>query len=93
MKLIWGETWFPEFLFFWKLLKTAAAENTQLTWLLSVSQARQTLKTNRMEKLEKRVKLAIEKTLAAPQVQKLEEVRCLFSCRVCEIEVDTKSCI
>uniref|UniRef100_A0A3P8P4X3 chitin synthase n=1 Tax=Astatotilapia calliptera TaxID=8154 RepID=A0A3P8P4X3_ASTCA len=36
-------------------------------------QARQTLKTNRMEKLEKRVKLAIEKTLAAPQVQKLEE--------------------
>uniref|UniRef100_A0A3Q0R7P3 chitin synthase n=1 Tax=Amphilophus citrinellus TaxID=61819 RepID=A0A3Q0R7P3_AMPCI len=36
-------------------------------------QARQTLKTNRMEKLEKRVKRAIEKTLTAPQVQRLDE--------------------
>ncbi|XP_022598870.1 uncharacterized protein LOC111220150 isoform X2 [Seriola dumerili] len=37
-------------------------------------QARRILKTNRMEKLEKRVKRAIEKTLTAPQVQKLDEV-------------------
>ncbi|XP_069029899.1 chitin synthase 1 [Embiotoca jacksoni] len=36
-------------------------------------QARQTLKTAKMMKLEKRVKRAIEKTLTAPQVQKLEE--------------------
>ncbi|XP_022598862.1 uncharacterized protein LOC111220150 isoform X1 [Seriola dumerili] len=36
-------------------------------------QARRILKTNRMEKLEKRVKRAIEKTLTAPQVQKLDE--------------------
>ncbi|XP_023251040.1 uncharacterized protein LOC111645926 [Seriola lalandi dorsalis] len=36
-------------------------------------QARRILKTNRMERLEKRVKRAIEKTLTAPQVQKLDE--------------------
>ncbi|KAM9860556.1 chitin synthase 1 [Aulostomus maculatus] len=36
-------------------------------------QARRTLKTSRMERLEKRVKRAIEKTLTAPQVQKLDE--------------------
>ncbi|XP_026149918.1 chitin synthase 1 [Mastacembelus armatus] len=36
-------------------------------------QARRILKTSRMEKLEKRVKTAIEKTLIAPQVQKLDE--------------------
>ncbi|KAF7656600.1 hypothetical protein LDENG_00038850 [Lucifuga dentata] len=36
-------------------------------------QARRILKTNRMGKLEPRVKRAIEKTLTAPQVQKLEE--------------------
>ncbi|XP_039984615.1 chitin synthase 1 [Xiphias gladius] len=36
-------------------------------------QARRVLKTSRMERLEKRVKRAIEKTLTAPQVQKLDE--------------------
>uniref|UniRef100_A0A7N6ASL8 chitin synthase n=1 Tax=Anabas testudineus TaxID=64144 RepID=A0A7N6ASL8_ANATE len=36
-------------------------------------QARRILKTSRMERLERRVKLAIEKTLTAPQVQKLDE--------------------
>ncbi|XP_075325448.1 chitin synthase 1 [Odontesthes bonariensis] len=36
-------------------------------------QARQILKSNRMTKLEKRVKRAIEKTLTAPQLQKLDE--------------------
>nr|XP_061796443.1 chitin synthase chs-1-like [Nerophis lumbriciformis] len=36
-------------------------------------QARHTLKTSRMERLERKVKRAIEKTLTAPQVQKLEE--------------------
>ncbi|KAM6943510.1 chitin synthase 1 [Xenentodon cancila] len=36
-------------------------------------QARQILKTNRMVKLEKRVKRAIEKTLTAPKIQKLDE--------------------
>ncbi|XP_041836604.1 chitin synthase 1 [Melanotaenia boesemani] len=36
-------------------------------------QARQILKTNRMMRLEKRVKRAIEKTLTAPLVQKLDE--------------------
>ncbi|XP_071346094.1 chitin synthase 1 [Trachinotus anak] len=36
-------------------------------------QARRILKTSRMERLEKRVKRAIEKTLTAPQVQKLDE--------------------
>ncbi|RVE74628.1 hypothetical protein OJAV_G00023980 [Oryzias javanicus] len=36
-------------------------------------QARQVLKTNRMMKLEKKVKRAIEKTLSAPQVQRLDE--------------------
>ncbi|KAM3876977.1 chitin synthase 1 [Diretmus argenteus] len=36
-------------------------------------QARRILKTNRMGRLEKRVKRAIEKTLIAPQVQKLDE--------------------
>uniref|UniRef100_A0A8C9TMS3 chitin synthase n=1 Tax=Scleropages formosus TaxID=113540 RepID=A0A8C9TMS3_SCLFO len=35
--------------------------------------ARRVLKTNRMERLEKRVKRAIEKTLIAPQVEKLTE--------------------
>uniref|UniRef100_A0A3Q2YEH7 chitin synthase n=1 Tax=Hippocampus comes TaxID=109280 RepID=A0A3Q2YEH7_HIPCM len=35
--------------------------------------ARRTLKTSRMKRLEKRVERAIEKTLTAPQVQKLEE--------------------
>ncbi|XP_070689214.1 chitin synthase 1 [Pempheris klunzingeri] len=35
--------------------------------------ARRILKTSRMEKLEKRVKRAIEKTLTAPQVQRLDE--------------------
>lgn len=46
----------------------------QLTF--SIYQARRILKTSRMERLEKRVKRAIEKTLTAPQVQKLDEVRC-----------------
>lgn len=36
--------------------------------------ARRILKTNRMERLERRVKRAIEKTLIAPQVEKLTEV-------------------
>ncbi|XP_051920060.1 chitin synthase 1 [Hippocampus zosterae] len=36
-------------------------------------QARRTLKTSRMGRLEKKVKRAIEKTLTAPQVQKLDE--------------------
>uniref|UniRef100_A0A665UUZ0 chitin synthase n=1 Tax=Echeneis naucrates TaxID=173247 RepID=A0A665UUZ0_ECHNA len=36
-------------------------------------QARCILKTSRMEKLERRVKRAIDKTLTAPQVQKLDE--------------------
>ncbi|XP_035508265.1 chitin synthase 1 [Morone saxatilis] len=36
-------------------------------------QARHTLKTNQMVKLQKRVEIAIEKTLRAPQVQKLDE--------------------
>ncbi|XP_040894744.1 chitin synthase 1 [Toxotes jaculatrix] len=36
-------------------------------------QARRILKTSRMDKLERRVKRAIEKTLTAPQVQKLDE--------------------
>lgn len=36
-------------------------------------QARHSLRTNRMEKFLKRVKRAIDKTLAAPQVQKLDE--------------------
>ncbi|XP_070762388.1 chitin synthase 1 [Enoplosus armatus] len=36
-------------------------------------QARRLLKNNHMNKLEKRVKRAIEKTLTAPQVQKLDE--------------------
>uniref|UniRef100_UPI003AACB695 chitin synthase 1 n=1 Tax=Centroberyx gerrardi TaxID=166262 RepID=UPI003AACB695 len=36
-------------------------------------QARRILKTNRTERLEKRVKRAIEKTLIAPQVEKLDE--------------------
>ncbi|KAJ8359914.1 hypothetical protein SKAU_G00164390 [Synaphobranchus kaupii] len=35
--------------------------------------ARRILKTNRMERLERRVKRAIEKTLIAPQVEKLNE--------------------
>ena len=38
-------------------------------------QARRILKTNRAERLERRVKRAIEKTLIAPQVEKLTEVR------------------
>uniref|UniRef100_A0A3Q2PUR0 chitin synthase n=1 Tax=Fundulus heteroclitus TaxID=8078 RepID=A0A3Q2PUR0_FUNHE len=37
------------------------------------NQARHILKNNRMTKLEKRVKRAIEKTLSAPQVQRLDE--------------------
>uniref|UniRef100_A0A8C4ESJ2 chitin synthase n=1 Tax=Dicentrarchus labrax TaxID=13489 RepID=A0A8C4ESJ2_DICLA len=36
-------------------------------------QARHTLKTNQMVKLQKRVEVAIDKTLRAPQVQKLDE--------------------
>nr|XP_057945767.1 chitin synthase 1 [Doryrhamphus excisus] len=36
-------------------------------------QARRTLKTSRMERLEKKVQRAIQKTLTAPQVQKLDE--------------------
>ncbi|KAM6977903.1 chitin synthase 1 [Aplochiton taeniatus] len=36
-------------------------------------QARRILKTNRMERLERRVKRAVEKTLIAPQVEKLTE--------------------
>ncbi|KAK2920302.1 chitin synthase 1 [Channa argus] len=36
-------------------------------------QARHILKTSRMEKLERKVKIAVEKTLTAPQVQKLDE--------------------
>uniref|UniRef100_A0A3B5AI74 chitin synthase n=1 Tax=Stegastes partitus TaxID=144197 RepID=A0A3B5AI74_9TELE len=40
---------------------------------LQYALARQTLKTNGMQKLERRVKRAIEKTLAAPQVQRLDE--------------------
>ena len=45
---------------------------------LSLSQARQILKTNQMEGLDKKVKRAIAKTLTAPQVQKLEAVRLGF---------------
>lgn len=37
--------------------------------------ARRILKTNRAERLERRVKRAIEKTLIAPQVDKLNDVR------------------
>ncbi|MEQ2268595.1 hypothetical protein XENORESO_006449, partial [Xenotaenia resolanae] len=37
------------------------------------NQARHILKNNKMMKLEKRVKRAIEKTLSAPQVQRLDE--------------------
>ena len=40
-----------------------------------ISQARRILKTSRMEKLQKKVAIAIKKTLTAPQVRKLEEVR------------------
>lgn len=40
--------------------------------------ARRILKTNRMERLDKRVKRAIEKTLLAPQVVALPEVCQLF---------------
>lgn len=40
--------------------------------------ARRILKTNRMERLERRVKRGIERTLVAPQIEKLSEVN--FSC-------------
>lgn len=40
--------------------------------------ARRILKTNRLEKLDRRVKRAIEKTLLAPQVEQLHEVCPLF---------------
>lgn len=36
--------------------------------------ARRILKTNRMERLERRVKRGIERTLVAPQIEKLSEV-------------------
>ncbi|KAF3832530.1 hypothetical protein F7725_026195 [Dissostichus mawsoni] len=38
-----------------------------------ISQARRILKTSRMEKLQKKVAIAIKKTLTAPQLRKLEE--------------------
>ncbi|KAI3377097.1 hypothetical protein L3Q82_000295 [Scortum barcoo] len=41
--------------------------------LALADQARHILKTSRMERLEKRVRRAIEKTLTAPQVEKLDE--------------------
>ncbi|XP_044051750.1 chitin synthase 1 [Siniperca chuatsi] len=44
----------------------------QLQYALA-EQARRILKTSHMERLEKRVRRAIEKTLTAPQVQKLDE--------------------
>ncbi|XP_045888846.1 chitin synthase 1 [Micropterus dolomieu] len=44
----------------------------ELRYALS-EQARRILKTSRMERLEKRVRRAIEKTLTAPQVQNLDE--------------------
>ncbi|KAJ3593437.1 hypothetical protein NHX12_005772 [Muraenolepis orangiensis] len=44
----------------------------QLQYALA-EQARRILKTNQVEMLEKKVKTAIEKTLSAPQVQKLDE--------------------
>ncbi|XP_029000539.1 chitin synthase 1 isoform X2 [Betta splendens] len=44
----------------------------QLQYALT-EQARRILKTNHLERLKSRVKLAIEKTLTAPQVQKLDE--------------------
>lgn len=40
--------------------------------------ARRILKTNRLERLDRRVKRAIEKTLLAPQVNQLPEVCPLF---------------
>uniref|UniRef100_A0A668ATZ7 chitin synthase n=1 Tax=Myripristis murdjan TaxID=586833 RepID=A0A668ATZ7_9TELE len=58
-------------------------------------QARRTLKTNRMEKLERRVNRAIEKTLIAPQVQKLDEAENDFWIKLLERYlkpiVDTKA--
>uniref|UniRef100_A0A672ZJF4 chitin synthase n=1 Tax=Sphaeramia orbicularis TaxID=375764 RepID=A0A672ZJF4_9TELE len=50
-------------------------EQTQLELLQNTlaTQARHILKANNMKRLEKRVKLAIEKTLTAPQVQRLDE--------------------
>ncbi|KAM4602913.1 chitin synthase 1 [Polymixia lowei] len=44
----------------------------ELQYALS-EQARRILKTNRAERLDRRVKRAIEKTLTAPQVQRLDE--------------------
>lgn len=43
-------------------------------------QARRILKTSKMNKLEKRVITAIEKTLTAPLVPRLEEVGCGVEC-------------
>uniref|UniRef100_A0A3B5LPW2 chitin synthase n=1 Tax=Xiphophorus couchianus TaxID=32473 RepID=A0A3B5LPW2_9TELE len=50
----------------------AQAEIDELQHELT-NQARHILKNNKMMKLEKRVKRAIEKTLSAPQVQRLDE--------------------
>ncbi|XP_056135356.1 chitin synthase 1 [Lampris incognitus] len=58
-------------------------------------QAHRVLKTNRMGRLERRVKRAIEKTLIAPQVQKLDESEKDFWVKVIERYltpiVDTKA--
>lgn len=50
----------------------AGVQLEELQYALA-KQARCILKTNKVEKLEKRVKIAIEKTLTAPQVKKLDE--------------------
>uniref|UniRef100_A0A3P9K521 chitin synthase n=1 Tax=Oryzias latipes TaxID=8090 RepID=A0A3P9K521_ORYLA len=52
------------------VLTSVEIENVQFQL---TKQARQVLKTNRSMKLERKVKRAIEKTLSAPQVQKLDE--------------------
>lgn len=45
--------------------------------------SRRILKTNRLEKLDRRVKRAIEKTLLAPQIVQLPEVCRLFCVDIC----------
>lgn len=70
-----------------KQVNALKLNRVELLWLrlyrwtdfLFIRQARQVLKTNRSMKLERKVKRAIEKTLSAPQVQKLDEVSCQFN--------------
>ncbi len=70
---------FRKLLMLWKLLQM---RNDWINdWSTSsISQARQILESSGMEKLVEQVKRAIDKTLSAPQVQKLDEVRCWISC-------------